>query len=220
MNKPPTVLLTAVSKLETNIIGGKSKLVEILDNMGGKYRRPGAHYDRLFEPAYRCLEPSGECLKCETSKLISRPIRIPDQPKIYYGLIASADQVMKDGITRDRISKEAGGVLCFEMEAAGLMDDFPCLVIRGISDYADSHKNKRWQTYAAATAAAYAKELLSVISPTEVAETISAPRASSAQPPNITSHQTNNWGGGNFNTHGGRGFYGNQFSNPEGSMNF
>jgi nucleoside phosphorylase len=53
------------------------------------------------------------------------------------------------------------------MEAAGLMDDFPCLVIRGISDYADSHKNDHWQGYAA-TAAAYAKELLSVIPPEEV----------------------------------------------------
>jgi len=39
------------------------------------------------------------------------------------------------------------------MEAAGLMDEFSCLVIRGICDYADLHKNKRWQPYAAATAA-------------------------------------------------------------------
>jgi hypothetical protein len=46
------------------------------------------------------------------------------------------------------------------MEAAGLMDGFPCLVIRGICDYADSHKSKNWQRYSAAAAAAYAKELL------------------------------------------------------------
>jgi hypothetical protein len=57
------------------------------------------------------------------------------------------------------------------MEAAGLMNSFPCLVIRGICDYADSHKNKRWQSYAAATAAACAKEVLSVIPPAEVAKT-------------------------------------------------
>ena len=56
------------------------------------------------------------------------------------------------------------------MEAAGLMDSFPCLVIRGICDYADSHKNKRWQPYAAATAAAFAKELLGVINKQEVDE--------------------------------------------------
>ena len=49
------------------------------------------------------------------------------------------------------------------MEAAGLMNSFSCLVIRGICDYADSHKNKRWQSYASGTAAAYAKELLLVI---------------------------------------------------------
>ncbi|KAI1195644.1 hypothetical protein F5X97DRAFT_326305 [Nemania serpens] len=46
------------------------------------------------------------------------------------------------------------------MEAAGLMDVFPCLVIRGISDYSDSHKNDTWQSYAAATAASYAREIL------------------------------------------------------------
>ncbi|EMD84657.1 hypothetical protein COCHEDRAFT_1019656 [Bipolaris maydis C5] len=49
------------------------------------------------------------------------------------------------------------------MEAAGVMDEYPCVVVRGICDYADSHKNKGWQNYAAATAAAYAKELLSRI---------------------------------------------------------
>ncbi|KAK2049327.1 purine and uridine phosphorylase [Colletotrichum somersetense] len=65
--------------------------------------------------------------------------------------------------TRDKYSQELGGVLCFEMEAAGLMNRFPCIVIRGICDYADAHKNKQWQPYAAATAAAYAKELLHII---------------------------------------------------------
>jgi hypothetical protein len=58
---------------------------------------------------------------------------------------------------------ELGGILCFEMEAAGLMNNFQCLIIRGICDYADSHKNKGWQPYAAATAAACAKELLLTI---------------------------------------------------------
>jgi hypothetical protein len=57
------------------------------------------------------------------------------------------------------------------MEAAGLMNNYPCLVNRGICDYADSHKNKRWQPYAAAAAAACAKEILSVIPPAEVIDT-------------------------------------------------
>ncbi|ROT35327.1 ankyrin [Sodiomyces alkalinus F11] len=54
------------------------------------------------------------------------------------------------------------------MEAAGLMNHFPCLVIRGICDYADSHKNKEWQGYAAMVAAAYAKDLLQQIPPSRV----------------------------------------------------
>ncbi|KAH7205642.1 ankyrin repeat-containing domain protein [Fusarium oxysporum] len=45
------------------------------------------------------------------------------------------------------------------------MDIFPCLVIRGICDYSDSHKNKGWQEYAALVAASYAKELLTSIPP-------------------------------------------------------
>ena len=88
-----------------------------------------------------------------------------------YRQMGIVDQVIKDGSTRDMISAELGGVMCFEMEAAGLMNDFPCLVIRGISDYADSHKNKKWQPYGAATAAACAKEILSIIPAAEVAKT-------------------------------------------------
>ncbi|OJJ79090.1 uncharacterized protein ASPGLDRAFT_1070745 [Aspergillus glaucus CBS 516.65] len=82
-----------------------------------------------------------------------------DNPAIHYDLIASANQLMKDASIRDRLAAEKD-VLCFEMEAAGLMNHFPCLVICGICDYSDSHKNKDWQGYAAMTAAAYARDLL------------------------------------------------------------
>ncbi|KAF2195900.1 hypothetical protein K469DRAFT_544898, partial [Zopfia rhizophila CBS 207.26] len=70
----------------------------------------------------------------------------------------------------DKVSAELSCVLYFEIEAAGLINSFPCLVIRSVCDYADSHKNKRWQPYAAAIAAACAKEVLSVIPPAEVAK--------------------------------------------------
>ena len=66
---------------------------------------------------------------------------------------------MKNSMKRDKISKKTGA-LCFEMEAVGLIDDFPCLAIQGICDYSDEHKNKCWQPYAALVAAIYAKELL------------------------------------------------------------
>src|SRR5207302_5918726 len=111
------------------------------------------------------------CETCSADQRVTRQPRESEDVVIHYGTIASGNQVMRDGTTRDTVSAELGGVLCFEMEAAGLMNNFPCLVIRGICDYADSHKNKRWQPYAAATAAACAKELLSLIPAVEVAKT-------------------------------------------------
>ncbi|KAL4930372.1 uncharacterized protein BDV17DRAFT_46031 [Aspergillus undulatus] len=56
------------------------------------------------------------------------------------------------------------------MEAAGLMDHFPCLVIRGICDYADDSKSDEWQPFAAVSAADYAKELLEIVSQLQVEE--------------------------------------------------
>jgi nucleoside phosphorylase len=51
------------------------------------------------------------------------------------------------------------------------MNNLPYLVICGICNYTDSHKNKKWQPYAAATAATYTKEILSVIPTAKVAMT-------------------------------------------------
>ena len=83
-----------------------------------------------------------------------------DEPYIvvHRGTVASGELVVKDAILRDQLAKEYR-LLCFEMEAAGALADFPCIVIRGISDYCDSHKNDQWHGYAAAAAAAYARQL-------------------------------------------------------------
>ncbi|KAM3508221.1 hypothetical protein MY11210_006821 [Beauveria gryllotalpidicola] len=86
-----------------------------------------------------------------------------EDPAIHYGLIASTNQLMKDAKLRDQYANEKG-LLCFEMEAAGIINHFPCLISRGICDYAESHKDKEWQGYAAMTAAAYAKDLPNRIS--------------------------------------------------------
>ncbi|RMZ42525.1 hypothetical protein AFCA_009949 [Aspergillus flavus] len=67
--------------------------------------------------------------------------------------------VIKDANQRDNLAGKYG-VLCFETEAAGTLADLPALVIRGIADYCDSHKNDLWHGYAAATAAAYARQLI------------------------------------------------------------
>ncbi|KAJ6007880.1 hypothetical protein N7540_011856 [Penicillium herquei] len=66
---------------------------------------------------------------------------------------------MKYASTRDQVAQELD-VICFEMEAAGLMQYLPCLPIRGICDYLDSHKTKEWQRYDALNAAVYAREFI------------------------------------------------------------
>jgi nucleoside phosphorylase len=89
---------------------------------------------------------------------------VPDESRrtsVHYGLIASGNQVVKDANLRDSLDEcPDGNVLCIEMEAAGLVNHFPCIVIRRICEYADYGKNRDWQEYAAVVAAAYAKELL------------------------------------------------------------
>ncbi|PLB48774.1 Pfs, NACHT and ankyrin domain protein, partial [Aspergillus steynii IBT 23096] len=95
--------------------------------------------------------------------------RTQREVRVHHGLIASGNKVVKDAQFRDFLDEKFGRhLLCMEMEAAGLMNDFPCIVIRGICDYADSGKEKTWQEYAAAVAAAYAKELLGSVQPSVV----------------------------------------------------
>ena len=87
-------------------------------------------------------------------------------PEIFVGRISSGDSVMKSSEHRDQLAKEHQ-VVAFEMEGAGVWDELPCIVIKGICDYADSHKSKVWQPFAAATAAAVAKAMLERYTPTD-----------------------------------------------------
>ncbi|KAJ2988073.1 hypothetical protein NUW58_g4165 [Xylaria curta] len=87
-------------------------------------------------------------------------------PAIFMGRVASGDTVMKSGEDRDRIAREKN-VIAFEMEGAGLCDEIPCIIVKGVCDYADSHKNKDWQDFAAATAASVAKAILEIYTSTD-----------------------------------------------------
>ncbi|KAK5054621.1 hypothetical protein LTR84_001512 [Exophiala bonariae] len=146
---------------------------------------PGAHHDHLYEASYlhqhkedtrceQCSLGSGTCpmscdeLQCEAEFLIPRQRHASYQnsydlldytPSIHFGRYGSASSVIKSGQDRDRIAFE-DKVVGFEMEGAGVWDHGPTIVIKGACDYADSHKNKRWQTYAAASGAACLKAFL------------------------------------------------------------
>jgi nucleoside phosphorylase len=177
LNQPPTTLRTALTGLQAQYKRKGHRLDEAIKiileknpRLRQEYARPQRGTDRLFK-AEVTHDSRGCAAFCanEPSNLVLRHERDEheDDPAIHYGLIASANQLMKDAFTRDRLTMEKD-VLCFEMEAAGLMNNFPCLVIRGICDYADSHKNEEWQGYAAMAAAAYAKDLLCRILPSRV----------------------------------------------------
>jgi nucleoside phosphorylase len=171
LNQPPQVLLTSIAQLQANQMSGKNHSIAtmLLERRGQIHDSktifacPGQDQDQLFRSTYDHMESEDStCAKCDKQQLVHREQRASKEPEIHYGLIASSNQVMKDGRTRDNLAKEHG-ILCFEMEAAGLMNQLPFLVIRGICDYSDSHKNKKWQGCAALTAAAYGKILLSVV---------------------------------------------------------
>lgn len=168
---PSDALLSAVTVLRRRHDRVRSEIPRTLVEMCNAYplmRNPqqghgyvyqGEENDQLFHADYDHPSENRDCSACDTTRVIARKKRNDRGPHIFYGTIASGSLVIKDAWERDKLKK----CLCFEMEAAALMNLFPCLVVRGISDYCDGHKNDRWQRYAAATAAAYAKELLQVM---------------------------------------------------------
>ncbi|KAL8364662.1 hypothetical protein RB595_003782 [Gaeumannomyces hyphopodioides] len=198
LNQPPSTIQTAVTSLlvrhkkeghqfEAQI----ARILKLKENrrLRKEFSRPLATSDRLYNSDFVHPNSEGTCQDLcgdDPERLVTRPERDegddveeeqPDEEDaadaddfavIHYGLIASANTLMKDAKLRDELAT-AHDILCFEMEAAGLMNNFPCLVIRGICDYSDSHKNKQWQGFAAMMAAAYAKALLDIIVPSRVA---------------------------------------------------
>ncbi|TGJ79413.1 hypothetical protein E0Z10_g9350 [Xylaria hypoxylon] len=168
LSKPPGLLLQVVNKVEDKLMCLQDGEVDILKphldrflkypRLKRDYQKPSAP-DRLFKSEF-LHERHSECSEHSDQFEQIREPRESDHIFIHHGTILSGDTVMKSSKDRDMLSDKHKNALCFEMEAAGLMDVFPCLVIRGICDYADSHKNDAWQPYAAAAAAAYAREIL------------------------------------------------------------
>lgn len=169
LNNPPRSLLTAVNMMQTAELTDDPCYPKYLQSAIGRttrtqknFGRPGAEHDRLFKIEHDHPEDAGSCNVCLAEWEETRSKRDSSDPHPHYGIIASGNSVIKHGWTREQLRLETQA-LCFEMEAAGLMLDFPCIVIRGVCDYADSHKNKQWQGYAALAAASYAKELLGYV---------------------------------------------------------
>ncbi|KAF6828325.1 ankyrin repeat protein [Colletotrichum plurivorum] len=197
LNRPPIVLRTAVSALRNDYTliaaQGRNPIEEAVEQVLQRYpellktySRPDNTTDRLFRSDFLHGDFG---LTCDQARCSSNAYNLArrkerrdanNRTKIHYGKIASANRLMKDATIRDRIAKN-DGVLCFEMEAAGLMNLFPCLVIRGICDYSDTHKNNEWQGFASLVAAACARDLLGKIAPTAVEDEKPISKAMTAQ---------------------------------------
>jgi nucleoside phosphorylase len=171
LNAPPEKLLGVIPEMR-RLYSDKKKpdrLAEHLQRLDDmeEYQRPAI--DRLYATNYPHVGGQN-CDDCDSHSVVDRPERRNHRLLyVHYGTIASGNSVLKDAVVRDTYAKDPElNILCFEMEAAGLMNNVPCLVIRGICDYCDSHKNDDWHKYGALAAAAYARELLLVLRPQRV----------------------------------------------------
>ena len=167
LDKPERRLLNALGSVITNHECNETKLDHHLSEIikkNSKFAHPGQDNDMLFKATYEHGNAEN-CDDCDRKEIIHRPKRTSTGLIYHQSTIASGNSVMKNGIERDKISKLCYDARCFEMEAAGITDWTRCLVIRGIADYADGHKNKRWHRYAAAAAAAFGKEFLLTLKP-------------------------------------------------------
>ncbi|KAF2719178.1 purine and uridine phosphorylase, partial [Polychaeton citri CBS 116435] len=165
--KPPRVIssalqsLRAVHRSQGNRLSSThaDMLLKPL-SMTGLLKHQGTENDQLFEANYNHFQKGVSCHSCDPSRLVlRRPDRTDTTPRVHYGTIALSNQLIEDGLTRDRIAKTEG-MIGFEREAAGFPEGFPCILIRGVCDYTDSHRNRQWKPYAIAAATAFVKELL------------------------------------------------------------
>ncbi|RDA90315.1 hypothetical protein CP533_0394 [Ophiocordyceps camponoti-saundersi (nom. inval.)] len=168
LGRPNTEIRSLLAKLKgvrsQKVLRGKiiSHINKLAEDPAMKVKYPGVQHDLLFESTYRHLSVDITCEDCGCSGQLVYRSRLKEempQPAVHFGLLASGDSVMMDGEERDSMARQEN-IIGFEMEGAGVWDRFPCIVIKGACDYADSHKPMGWQKYAAATAAACAKAFL------------------------------------------------------------
>lgn len=203
-DKPNPELLTALGMLFTNYETGDSNPHVHLERLTGLrspyFSRPPPGGDKFYRSTYEHVGGASNCDQCSIDELVVRKGRQPPKqesleqdptqaetsiPVFHQGQILSGNSVIKNAKRRDELSREFPYARCFEMEAAGVVDQTHCLVIRGIADYADSHKNQTWQPYAAGTAAAFARELLLTVQPSDLAQlgTIAPKAVQGSNPP-------------------------------------
>lgn len=177
LDKPPPILISAGGSLEEDEMMNKSPLRKILKHIIKKSKfMPPSTNDILFDQRFHHVNKGYDCSGRERSdqkKLVFRAVCHQKQPVVHRGHILSGSDVVKYPPDRDGLRRRYKDTICFEMEVAGIMDEIPRLVILGICDYADTHKQDGWHHYAAAAAASYCKAVLGKVDHQELKATSS-----------------------------------------------
>ncbi|KAK6343025.1 hypothetical protein TWF718_008403 [Orbilia javanica] len=163
VDKPDRRLLNALTTLEKNHHDGRTEFPKHLAR--SRFSHPGLEKDKLYESTYTHTSTGSTCSTCDASQIVDRPKRDTTDLIFHLGTILSGNSIIKKADARDHLARKFYNAHCIETEALGAIDEKTYLIIRGICDYADSHKNRSWQPYAATTAAALARELLYTIQP-------------------------------------------------------
>jgi nucleoside phosphorylase len=162
---PSPRLVRCADRLKADELSGEYPWEEWLGdrmpaNLNG-YARPRPGTDLLHDHAGRRLKHPQR----------NRTGHRPGLPKVHYGSIGSANRSLRDAVVRDQVAARHG-FLALDMESAGVgsscfLNDREWFVVRGIADYADSHRNERWRHYASLAAAGYVRALLAECLPVE-----------------------------------------------------
>ncbi|PLB44160.1 purine and uridine phosphorylase [Aspergillus steynii IBT 23096] len=175
LSKPPGILISADGSLEEDEEMGKSRLKKFLKRITRKSRwgQPMTYdaslNDRLDRMDEKVRDNQSE------STIDSEQLCSWRSPVVHRGLILSGNGVVNNLRDSQIFRRGYKNSICFETESAGIMDEIPCLVVRGICDYADTHKQEGWHRYASAVAAAYCKAVLYKV-PEQITEDTKAVR--------------------------------------------
>ncbi|KAG8674165.1 hypothetical protein FPOAC2_00166 [Fusarium poae] len=172
IGKPSVEIQAFIKKLQSS----KENLEQIMQktlaaNITSGFRLMDCLYDATYWHMHRntecCTQDHKVCdeakrstcdsLHCEDFQLFEKRTEL--KPVIHFGPVGSGDMVMQCRTHRDTLAKEKG-IIAFDMEGVGTSMHQACLFVKGISDYADSHKNKDWQEHASLAAAACAKAII------------------------------------------------------------
>ena len=118
-----TILLDAVQLIRLEARRGRITLSDRLTRLEriSDSNRARAGPNVVYEAGYNHAKGLA-CESCAADQEVERDMLTSEAVDVHYGTIASGNCVTKDAKERNRISAVLGGLLCFEMETAGLMN--------------------------------------------------------------------------------------------------